>query len=260
MRSFLRLCVVICAGGFPAQGLAGAWPQEIGHIQVISRAELARATQAYDAQGNRGVELVGWEEKSVSVFIDYGLTERISLSGKINFQDYHTEWDSFSGLGSVEIGARYNFLRTEKTVLSLGISAEGLGQGRRNAFEDGRPDSTDIELRGYLGRNFTFRGIPSFVDIQLARRMRSHDADQWRGDVTLGLKPNEKWMVLAQVFDGRTDIEDNFQAVWVNGELSVVRAFGPENDLNLQLSARQTLYGKNVPEVSGAALSLWKAF
>ncbi|MFT4090861.1 MAG: hypothetical protein QM645_09020 [Asticcacaulis sp.] len=260
MKTAFSLCVVTISGFCPAVAFAGAWPQEIGHIQVISRAELTKATQAFDAQGNRGIELDRWEEKSFSVFVDYGLTERISLSGKINFQDYRTEWDSFSGLGSVEIGARYNFLRTEKTVLSLGLSAEGLGEGRRNAFEDGHPDSTDVELRGYIGRNFTIKGIPSFVDLQLARRVRSHDADQWRGDVTLGIKPDEKWMVLAQVFDGRTDLEDNFQAIWVNGELSVVRAIGPENDLSLQLSARQTLYGKNVPEVSGLGLSLWKSF
>jgi len=260
MKTAMRLCVAMGVLCFSSEVRAGAWPQEIGHIQVISRAELTRATHAFDADSSLLTKIDDWEEKAFSLFVDYGLNERLSVSGKLSFQDYQTEWDAFSGLGSVEIGARYALLRTDMSVLGLGLSAEGLGKGRRNAFEDGRPDSTDIELRGYLGRNFTLKGVPSFVDIQLARRIRSHDANQWRGDVTLGVKPDTKWMVLAQVFDGRTDPEDNFQAVWVNGELSVVRALGPDRALNLQLSARQTLYGKNVPQVKGVGLSLWKSF
>lgn len=250
----------LLAGIWTTQSWAGAWPQEIGHIQVLSRVELARATHAYDANGHADVELDEWEEKTASVYIDYGLSERLSLSAKINFQDYRTELDSFSGLGSVEIGARYAFWRSDNTVLSLGASAEGLGKGRRNAFEDGRDDSTDFEVRGYLGHGFTIGSALAFADVQIARRHRTEDADQWRADVTLGVSPNAKWMFLAQGFTGRTDRENGFEAHWVNGELSAVRGFGTDNDLKLQLALRRTLYGKNVPQVEAASITLWKDF
>jgi hypothetical protein len=125
----------------------------------------------------------------------------------VNYRNYTTDSEQFSGLSSIEIGERYTLKRSNDFVFAVGASIEGLGKGRRTDFDVSAKGGTDYDLRAYAGRSFKLLGKPSFIELQAARHVRQYEASQWRVDATLGVKPAPKWMVMAQVFSGRADKE-----------------------------------------------------
>ncbi|HVZ30548.1 MAG TPA: hypothetical protein VG839_09155 [Asticcacaulis sp.] len=240
---------------------AAAWPQAPGQTQWIVSYEPSTADTQFDGHGRANIPLGTWDQTDVSIYADHGLTKRLSLTAKINFQDYKTVSTHFSGVGSVEIGARWTVHKGEDFVFALGASAEGLGKGRRSDFDaPGAKAGTDYDLRAYFGKGFKLGKRDAFVNIEAARHLRQYDTDQWRVDSTFGLKPSSQWMILAQSFAGQTDKLAGSQARWNNVQLSLVRSFGPHQKTSLQLGARQTVTGRNVPRANAVVLSLWKTF
>jgi protein XagA len=261
VRILVQAFVLVICLISSTEALAGAWPKAKGEAELIVKIDKASADKAFDASGEVAVDLKTWEDKTVSVYIDYGLTDKLSAFAKTNLQDIKTDVETFSGLGSVEIGLKTNLYKTNDTVIALSASLEGLGKGRRDSFGEVGAQGTDFEVRAYIGRNLKVKSIPAFAEVQLAKRTRSHDqADQWRVDLSLGLKPNDRWMILSQFYAGQTDMKRGFQAKWVNSEVSLIRNLGQDKQWAIQLSARQTLFGQNVPEVKALGLSLWRRF
>jgi protein XagA len=258
---FLRLWLVwICLTGVvPQSALAGAWPVPVGEGLLISKYETASAESEYDAKGTLNT-LSHWAARDFSVYGERGFSKGITVFAKANYQSLKTPFERYEGFGTLEIGGRVKLWNSDWSTLALGGSVEGLGHGRRNDFDQQRSKTTDKEVRLYGGHSFRIKGMDSFIDLQVARRFRSSEADQWRTDLTLGLKPNANWLVMAQVWAGKTDRASWGRAVWVNQEISVARHFGPKQSLTLQLGIRQTTYGENVPRVRAASLSIWKRF
>ena len=249
------LCLIL-----PSVAQAGAWPQAPGDTQIIISYEPGHADRAFDLSGDKNIKLNTWDQTNLSLFVDHGVSERFTVTAKVNLQDYKTEFSDFSGLGSVELGGRWTAHKGDDFVLAFGASVEGLGQGRRNDFDVSTQEGTDVDLRAYFGKSFKLLGKDAFVDVQGARHLRQYEADQWRVDATIGIKPSPQWMVMVQVFAGQTDKENWGQAKWVNAELSIVRNFGPKLDKSVQLAVRQTVGGRNVPAVKAVIISLWKTF
>ncbi len=260
MKIWLRLAVLAACLVFPAAAEASAWPQATGDTQIIISYEPGNADKGFDANGDKSLSLDKWKTNEASLYVDHGVSERLTLTAKVNYRDYTTDSGRFSGLSSIEAGGRWTVKRTDDFVFALGASAEGLGKGRRTDFDLSTKGGTDYDLRAYAGKSFRFMGKPAFIDLQAARHLRQYEASQWRVDATLGLKPSPKWMVMAQVFAGRTDKESWGHAAWTNTELSVVRRFGPQQKTSVQLGLRQTTAGRNVPAVKAVVVSLWKTF
>lgn len=260
MKTWWQVFVFLILSIFPPAAHAGAWPQPKGETEVIVAIEPGTASQAFDPVGKRSVDLPKWTTTDVSVFADHGLSERLTVTAKMNFKDYRTDMTRFSGLTSVEVGARWTFLKRDKLVMAIGGAVEGLGKGRRSDFDISQRPGTDYSMRAYLGKSFTFGRTDAFVDIQAARYWREVEANQWRLDTTLGVKPSPRWMFLAQSFAGQTDKQSWGQAKWTHVQLSAVRHFGPKLDTSLQVGVRQTVAGRNVPAVTAVTVSLWKRF
>jgi len=244
----------------PVTAWAGAWPQPKGETQVIASFEPGMADLGFDDGGGKTIALGDWQRTELSASGEYGLNARLTLTAKVNLRDYHTEFTDFSGLTSVEIGGRWTIRRTDGFVLAAGATVEGLGQGKRSDIDIGMRGGTDTDLRLYFGNNFKLLGKPAFSDIQVARHLRQYEADQWRIDVTLGLKPSRDWMILGQVFSGETDRQTWGQAQWTNSQVSVVRYLGLRRRTALQLGLRQTVAGRNVPAVRALVMGVWKTF
>ncbi|MEI9906432.1 MAG: hypothetical protein WDN06_22925 [Asticcacaulis sp.] len=243
----------------PGAALAGAWPQAPGETQVIASYEPGTATRAFDSSGDRTLALSTWQQTDATLFIDHGVSQHFTFTAKVDLQSYKTATARFSGLGSLELGGRWTVHQGKTFVLALGASAIG-GQGRRETFDMAGKHGTDYDLRAYAGHAFKIRGIDAFVDLQAARYLRQKETNQWRLDATLGVKPSPRWMVMAQVFAGQTDKQAWGQSKWANTQLSVVRNFGPQQNLSLQLAVRQTVAGRSVPAVNAVVISLWKRF
>lgn len=261
MQRFGGIVILALLGASSAH--AGAWPQAKGHGQLIVNAEASQAHSLFVPGGR--VPLGHWSAREGYAYTEYGLSKRFTITGKVNLKDYHTDFSDFSGVSSIEVGGRWTVKQSETSVLAVGASVEGGGKGRRNDFELGGRTGTDYEVRAYSGRSFMLREhrfdrIEGFSDIQVARRWREHDASQWRVDATFGLKPSTQWLVMAQVFAGRTDQAVWGRASWANAQVSVVRRFGPDNRLGVQAGVRRTIAGRNVPKVDAIVIGLWRDF
>ena len=260
MKLWLRLAILATCLFFPAMAEAGAWPQAPGDTQVVISYEAGSADKGFDADGSASLSLDNWKTNQASLYIDHGVSERLTLTSKVNYRDYVTDNMKFSGLSSIEVGGRWTVKRSDDFVLAVGASVEGLGKGRRTDFDLTTRGGTDYDLRAYAGKSFRLLGKPAFVDLQAARHLRQYEASQWRVDATLGVKPSLQWTVMAQVFSGRTDKESWGRAAWTHTQLSLVRSFGPQQKTSVQLGLRQTAAGRNVPKVNAAVISLWKTF
>jgi protein XagA len=251
---------LFCLWLMPQIAAAGAWLVPVGESLLITKFETASADETFDARGKRQ-PLSNWAARDFSVYGERGFSKGITLYARANLQSLKTPADRYKGFGVLEVGGRVNLWDSDWSTIAIGAGVEDLGDGRRNDFDTQRAKGTDKEIRLYGGHSFRLKGrAEAFVELQTARRWRSADADQWRVDFSLGLKPSPQWLLMAQTWAGKTDRASWGRAVWVNQELSAARYFGPKKSLTVQLAVRQTVYGENTPRVRAVSLSLWKRF
>lgn len=251
--------VIVPAALAPGMALAGAWPQAPGATQLIASYEPGRASRAFDEDGHQSLHLTTWNQTDATLFIDHGVSQHFTVTAKLDLQSYRTATTRFSGIGAAEIGGRWTVHQGKTYVFALGASVIG-GKGRRETFDTTGRHGTDYDLRAYAGKSFRLYGVEAFATLEAARVLRQKEADQWRVDATLGVKPSPKWMVMAQVFAGQADKQAWGQSKWANTQVSVVRNFGPQQNLSVQLAVRRTVAGQSVPAVNAVVVSLWKRF
>ncbi|AAK23185.1 hypothetical protein [Caulobacter vibrioides] len=232
---------------------AGAWPVAPGKTQVITKYEWQSTDQGFDSQGVL-IDIDRRRDEAVSVFVEHGLTERLTLQAKAGITRGKDRWVDYSGRGPVELGLRWAVRRDDQSALSVYLGAAEAGEGRNAGYAAPGQGSLDLEARVLYGRSATWRGKPVYLDVQAARLRREGLADENRLDVTLGLRPTRKLLVLAQTYAGHADREGP-DSRWLKSEISVVRAFGP---WSAQVGWRSTLSGRETARDRGVVLALWR--
>lgn len=254
----MRIVVVILMGMMATSAQAGPWTLPDGRSQVIVKYEDIRADQAFDEAGTR-VALPGDRvDRSLGVFAEYGLTERLTLQFKGDWQDGKDDFFDYNGRGPLEIGATWQVWRDDRTAVSVyGGYADG-GDGRNAGYAAPGVGQSDWEARTSIGRSFGGGGrwgpSRSFADVQVARRMRDGLPDETRADFTYGAHDGDNWLVLGQAFGGVTDGDG---ARWLSVETSIVRNLGA---WSLQAGWRQSVAGQRTPVANGPILALWRRF
>lgn len=250
---------LVAAVTWPGVALAGAWPVEQGETQAIIKVERLRASDGFDADGVRRPLQVQREDDTVSVFVEHGLTDRLTLQLRADWQRGRDQFADYEGAGPIEIGLRYQLVRSEHSVISAYGGYSRAGEGRNAGYAAPGAGAHDWELRllaGHSGRFDWLGGRAAFVEAQAARRFRDGLADEDRLDLTAGIHFGPDWLVLNQMFAGRT--AEGPEAVWINTESSVVRRFG---DWSFQAGWRQTVSGRGeVPAQTGVVLAIWRRF
>jgi protein XagA len=206
-RSLLSFVVVgsalFCAGIDSA--LAGAWLRDEGRSKTIFSSEWSGAKQRFDASG-RPRQNGSFQKISIQTITEYGLTSDITLIAGLNGRQQR-----FSSLGLQQgsnniggiAGARLKLWSGNQTIFSFQARTElgseqqpGLLRSRR--FDP--PAAADLRL--LVGHSFTLHGMPVFVDVQGGYRWRNAGhPDEIRTDLTLGLKPMAKTLLLFQSFN-----------------------------------------------------------
>ena len=230
---------------------AGAWSPPKGQGEVIVKYENIRAEEFYAADGDR-VDLPGGRRDiEASVFVEYGLTDRLTLQAKGEWQDGRDAFLDYQGLGPIEMGVRWQAYRDDRNVAAVYVGyAEG-GAGRNAGYAPPGAGDSDWEVRLLAGRSFE----RAFVDLQAARRWRDGLPDEVRADATAGVHINRDWMVMVQAFGGAAD--DDGGARWLSLEGSVVRQFG---DWRLQAGWRHAAAGREIPAGRGPVIGIWRRF
>ncbi|HJV41577.1 hypothetical protein [Caulobacter sp.] len=236
-----------------AKARAGAWPIEPDRTQLIAKYERTTADRGYDPEG-AVVDIAPRRDETLSVFVEHGLTPRLTLQGKAGATRGHDRWAAYSGRGPVEAGIRWTVRRDPRSALALYLGAGEAGVGRNAGYAAPGRGSLDLEARVLYGRSGVWRGRQVFVDLQAARLKRQGLANETRIDATLGLRPAKAWLLLAQTYAGQADRAD-VDARWIKSEISVVRAFG---DWSVQGGWRDTVSGRETARDRGVVLAVWR--
>ena len=239
----------------PASACAGAWPTPPGETQAIFKYEGSVAHEGIDRSGLIA-PIPTIRDDSLSLFVEHGLTARLTLQGKFGLTEGSDQYIRYSGRGPAEIGLRYALYQGEIGVLSVYAGVVAAGVGRNAGYAPPHAGEGDVELRVLAGRNAKLWGKPLFGEVQVARLFRRGLPDETHLDVTLGWKPARQWLVLVQSYAGRADSRP-VAPEWVKAEASVVRHVGR---WSLQAGWRETAWGRESPIEMGPVVGLWRRF
>lgn len=236
--------------------VAGAWPKAAGETQVIVKYERAEADENFDADGDAIGRLLDRVEENATLYVERGLTDRLTLQAKAGFTKGDDGLSDYEGRGPIELGLRAGLWRSDAAVVSLYAGATFAGEGLNAQYAP--PGAGDIDFEGRLlaGRSGTLGGVPVFGEIQAGGVVRQGLPDEARFDATFGLQPPGGWMVLAQSYYGRA-FADGADPQWLKLEGSVVKRFGA---VGLQAGWRETVAGRQVPRDGGPIVGLWLDF
>jgi protein XagA len=236
--------------------LAWAWPMDDGKTQAIFKYESETADEAFDPNGVV-VPVAVQDSESLSLFVEHGLTSRITLQGKLGWTRGTGQFAEFEGRGPIDLGARYAFLKGPKTAISVYAGVTFPGDGRNAAYysEPGAGEK-DVEVRFLAGRSGTWLKRHAFAELQLARIGREGLPDETRVETTIGWHPRKHWLLMAQTYAGRAEAEP-IAPLWLKSEVSVVRDL---KDWRLQAGWRSSSLGVESPVSRGPVIAIWKTF
>ncbi|QYC11745.1 hypothetical protein [Brevundimonas nasdae] len=236
---------------------AGAWTQPKGQGQVIVKYEDMRADEGFDPSGDTLSLLARRRDAAVGLFAEYGLTDRLTLQLKADWQSGEDAFVDYEGRGPVELGLTWKAWRDDHNAVSLYAGYAEAGEGRNAGYAAPGVGGHDWEMRVSAGRSLKAGdrlGLDSaFVEVQAARRLRSDLPDETRADFTVGGRFGGHWMVMGQAFGGAAD----GGARWASIEGSLVRDLG---EWSVQAGWRETVAGRETPIARGFTLAIWRRF
>lgn len=218
---------------------------------MILKAERMRAAEGFDPSGARLPLLETQHDDVLGLFVEYGLTDRLTVQLKGERQDGRDAFFDYQGWGPSELGVRVNVWRDDWSSLSVYVGHGWTGVGRNAFYAPPGAGDGDWEFRILAGRSFTNRG--TFVEAQAARRVRVGLPDESRLDLTVGADLAPGWTLMTQVFAGASDQG----ARWAHFESSVVRTSGM---WAVQAGWRETVWGREISASGGPVLAVWRRF
>lgn len=250
---------LVLAGLASGDVQAGAWAKKKGQGQAFLKWEAMRSTEAFDAQGLAQPLLVERKETTWSLVTEYGLTDRMTLQVKGDWQQGQDAGFTYEGRGPVELGLMWQVWRDDQTAIGVYVGAAQGGDARNAGYALPGQGGRDYEVRALAGRAVHFEtsrfGARSvFAEVQMARRFRESLSDETRMDLTVGSEIGSDWLLLGQAFGG---VADNSGARWLSLESSAVRHFG---SWSAQLGWRRAVLGRDSPRHQGLVLALWRRF
>jgi len=224
---------------------AGAWPMEPGRTQAIVKVESQRASEAFDAAGQL-VPIPVHHDLAADLFVERGVTERLTLQGKVYLASAKDDGLSQTAYGNSELGARWTAYNGTKGVLSFytGLTLPVAGAEKGEA---------GFEARVLAGRAVKLGSRKLVADLQLATLSGSGYGRETRLEGTLEVELNENWTLMAQMQSGQ--IENG--TAWLKDEFSITRNLGQNS---IQIGWRQTPFAKNFTKASGPIVGLWRRF
>jgi len=239
---------------------AGAWTLPRGTALIISGVTSSHASMRFDGGGQTAGPVV-FNKLFVQNWMEYGLSDAFTLVLAPQYVMADTgaagaRVDHFAS-GSVEAGGRL-LLSKRIGMLSLQATAKTAGAFDMSIAASGE-GGRQLELRLLYGTGFKIFGRDGFVDVEAGRRWVGRPRpDETALDVTLGLRPAQRDLILLQSFS-------------VISDGVALRPYEPYRQFKLQASlvhqftrhwSLQSGYfitpaGRNTVKETGLVSSLW---
>jgi hypothetical protein len=246
------------------EALAGAWTLDAGTGQLVVTNSLSQGVDIFDAARNLQ-PAPRYSKDELQALIEYGATDwfTLMLEPQLQHVDIGAPVDAQrSGLGYSELGGRMRLFQGDSWVVSGQTTLRVPGTfDRSNPAALGYTD-TQVDVRALFGYTFAVGGWPALLDVQIAQRFNlGWQPDEFRGDITFGVRPAPRWLLLAQSFN----VVSEGAGTWgfpsydyYKLQLSAVYAVTPK--LSLQAGGFTTFAGRNALQENGLVLGAWYKF
>ena len=126
---------------------AGAWTQPKGQGQAIVKYEDIRAEKGFDPAGAAQPLGADRTDKTLGLFAEYGLTDRLTLQLKADWQQGEDAFVDYEGRGPVEVGATWQVWRDDHNAVSFYGGYARAGEGRNAGYAPPGVGEHDWEAR-----------------------------------------------------------------------------------------------------------------
>lgn len=248
------------------QARAGAWPELAGHwLAIETFSDYRAAVQGYNQFG-QPTGTGRYTQYEFAPYIEYGLSPRWTIGfeprSQVVVQSGLPGTRGATGLVQINLWARYEVFRDAWNVVSVQgqVGFPGVQTPQPPALAQ---PGAEYEARALFGHAFRLAdGWTGYTDLETGYRIEVDGwADQIRADGTLGIRPVQRWMFLAQTFNtlsvgqaapGGSDY--NLYRV----ALSVVHKVTPH--IALQLGVWRDIGGRNIALGNAGFAAIWLRF
>lgn len=259
--------ILLCATAFLGsveRAAASAWNRAAGDGLAIFDFTLGAGTDYFDGRGKLAPARA-YTKNELAGYVEYGATDWLMLVARPSFEDIRIGAPGagrYTGLGSTAAGAQLHVLDFGPAVLAVqGTFSLPGTTSRRNPAEIGNT-ARESDLRVLGGVGFDLGPYTAFIDAQGSYRIRSSGAAaQWHADLTFGLYPLPKLLLLLQSI---TVMPTGPGVAWfpsarsskvgLTGVYEVTRAW------SVQLGAFTTVYGRDALRERGLTTGIWYRF
>ncbi len=265
---YRRLKIVVIAAVLALSSVtAGAspWPRGANHVFLSSSANYFRAEGDF-LGSTPGEEDDLFERYETDTYLEFGLSDRYTIGGKVVYgtTTVGNRFETISDSGFSEIEG---FLQRQLWGGGKGVGAVSLTFASPSRFDAGvrqsvQSDGPALEARFLYGRDFIEKPIKIYAAAEAGYRRQFEDAaDQARTQLTLGIEPIPRFLLLLQSFNtisirnetnGGADF-DVYKAapslVWRGGKR-----------WSLQAGATFEYAGRNLARGTTYSIGVWTAF
>jgi hypothetical protein len=167
---------------------------ERAKTQVIVKYERQSADQGFDPDGDL-VSIDPRQDETASIFVEHGLTERLTLQAKAGLTRGHDRFARYDGRGPVELGLRYAVFKGERSMAAVYVGAAEAGAGRNAGYASpgtGRRRRRGANFVGTLVRRSPGRAVRRSAGRAPAssgsRRREPSGRNAW-------FAPNQSWLL-----------------------------------------------------------------
>ena len=259
---------------------AGGFAASLALIVAVPTGASAGAWTAPQGSGLLIETLYGWigdgptwggnpavrqSRADAQTYVEYGLTDRITVFGQTALEHYALGAPSanvYNGLDYSDVGLRAKLWSSGDWVFSG--EATAFIPGARDASQPAQEGNTGGAAEGRLlaGGNFRLGSTPGFVDAELGYRLRTAGPpDEWHGDLTVGFKFTPRVMLMLQNFNtvSTTSANPSFPA-WRSSVIEASLVYALDDRWSVQVGLFTTVATANTNSQHGAALALWRRF
>ena len=245
-------------------GSASAWNRPAGEGLAIVDATLDRGAEAFDARG-RIAPVRPYRKDEVAGYVEYGVTDRLMVVARPSFDRVSIGAPgpaSYTGLGFTSVGGQIQALSVGSAVAAVQgtIGLPGEASRRNPALIGNTAREGEVRLLGGLGIEPC--GYAAFIDAQQAFRTRSGGAAaQWHSDLTLGLWPSPKLLVMLR---SETVIPIGAGTTWFPSarasKLGIAGVYALTGAVQIEVGLSTTVWGRDALRERGLQTALWYRF